>query len=104
MIKVKEMKDDAIISIQVNKTYYLMAKAASFVVLQSMDLQKNGEDYLKAITTKKYEELDDKQKTFHTIVLLLAEIEQRATEGEHYIEKEVLEPGDEGYEAPVIQD
>lgn len=104
MIKLKEMKDDAIISIQVNKTYYLMAKAASFVVLQSMDIQEKGEDYFKEITTKKYAELDDKQKTFYTLVLLLSEIEQRATEGEHYTEKEVLEPGDEGYEAPVIQD
>ena len=104
MIKVKEMKDDALISIQVNKTYYLMVKAASFVVLQSMDIQEKGDIYFKEIITKKYEELDDKQRTFYTLVLLLSEIEKKATEEKFYDEKEVLEPGDEGYEAPTIQD
>jgi hypothetical protein len=97
----KEMKDDAIINIQVNKTYYLMVKAASFVVLQGMDINTKGEQYFKEILTKKYQELDDQQKTFYTLVLLLSEIEQRATAEKFYDEKEILEPGDEGYVAPT---
>jgi hypothetical protein len=104
MIKVKEMTDDAIINIQVNKTYYLMAKAASFVVLHGMDINTKGEAYFKEISTKKYEELDDQQKTFYTLVLLLSEIESKAKEQKLYTEKEVLEPGDEGFVAPVIPD
>jgi hypothetical protein len=101
MIKLKEMKDDAIITIQVNKTYYLMAKAASFVVLHGMDINEKGEEYFKDIITKDYKDLDDKQKTFYTLVLLLSEIEKKATEEKLYVEKEVLEPGDEGFEGPI---
>ena len=101
MIKLKEMKDDALITIQVNKTYYLMAKAASFVVLHGMDINEKGEEYFKEISTKKYEELDDQQKTFYTLVLLLSEIEKKATEEKLYVEREVLEPGDEGFEGPI---
>jgi hypothetical protein len=101
MIKLKEMKDDAIITIQVNKTYYLMAKAASFVVLHGMDINEKGEEYFKDIITKDYKDLDDKQKTFYTLVLLLSEIEKKATEEKLYVEREVLEPGDEGFEGPI---
>ena len=36
MIKVKELKDDAILNIKVNKSFYLMAKAASFTILQNI--------------------------------------------------------------------
>jgi len=100
MIKAKELKDDAILSIKVNKSFYLMAKAASFTILQSMNIQEKGEDYFKAIMSKKYEELDDIQKAFYTIVLLLAEVERQAQAENLYTEKEILEPGDEGYIAP----
>lgn len=104
MIKVKELKDDAILNIQVNKSYYLMAKAASFTILQNMNIEDKGDEYFKAIMTKKYEELDEMQRAFYTIVLLLAEVERQATENNLYNEKEVLEPGDEGYVAPTTQD
>jgi hypothetical protein len=104
MIKVKELKDDAVLDIKVNKSYYLMAKHASFVILQSMGIPEKGDDYFKEIMTKKYEELDDMQKTFYTIVLLLAEIERQATENKQFNEKEILEPGDEGYVEPTTQD
>jgi menaquinone-dependent protoporphyrinogen IX oxidase len=102
MIKAKELNDDAIIDIQVNKTFYLMAKAASFVLLQGMNIQEKGEEYFKAVLTKKYEELDDQQRAFYTVVLLLAEIEKKSTELNLYTEKEILEPGDEGYVEPTL--
>jgi hypothetical protein len=41
------------------------------------------------------------QRAFYTIVLLLAEIERQATANNLYQEKEVLEPGDEGYVEPT---
>jgi hypothetical protein len=100
-IKVKELKDDAILSIKVNKSYYLMAKAASYTILQSMNIQEKGEDYFKEMMTKKYEELDPTQRAFYTIILLLSEIERQATAENLYEEKEVLEPGDEGYVKPT---
>jgi len=101
MIKAKELKDDAILDIKVNKSYYLMAKAASFTILQQMNVVEKGEEYFKSIMTQKYEDLDDLQRAFYTILLLLAEIEKRATDENLYNEKEILEPGDEGYIEPT---
>lgn len=101
MIKAKELKDDAILDIKVNKSYYLMAKAASFTILQQMNVVEKGEEYFKSIMTQKYEDLDDLQRAFYTIILLLAEIERKATDENLYNEKEILEPGDEGYVEPT---
>lgn len=100
-IKVKEMKNDAIVEIKVNKSFYLMAKAASFTVLNIMNIQEKNEEYLKKLMTSKYEDLDATERTFYTIILLLAEIEKQATESNLYDEKEILEPGDPGYVAPT---
>ena len=97
MIKVKELKDDVILDVKVNKSYYLMAKAASFTVLQQMNLLEKGDDHIKEIMTKKYEDLDDLQRAFYTLILLLAEVERQAKESNLYDEKEILEPGDENY-------
>ena len=106
MIKVKELKDDAMIDVKVNKSYYLMAKAASFTILKSMGLEnkENPDEYFKTIMNDKYENLDDTQRAFYTVILLLAEIEKQATENNLYVEKEVLEPGDEGYVEPTIEE
>lgn len=101
MIKAKELKDDATLEIKVNKSYYLMAKAASFTILQQMNVVEKGEEYFKSIMTQKYEDLDDIQRAFYTIILLLAEIERKATDENLYTEREILEPGDEGYVQPT---
>ena len=104
-ITVKEMKDDAIVSVKVNKSYYLMAKALSFFIIKQLD---NGEGdpstKLADIMTKKYDELDEVQRSFYTIALLLAEIETQTKNEKLYIEKEILEPDDEGYTEPVIEE
>ena len=102
MIKAKELKDDAILDVKVNKSYYMMAKAASFSILKSMNVPEKGDEYLKDVMTKKYEELDEMQRAFYTIVLLLAEVERQATELNMFTEKDILEPGDEGYVAPTL--
>ena len=101
MIRAKELKDDAIINISVNKSFYLMAKAASFTILQEMNIEEKGDEYFKNIITTKYEDLDDLQRTFYTIILVLAEIEKQATNNSLFEEKELLEPGDEGYVEPT---
>ena len=104
MLKVKELKEDAMMDIKVNRSFYLMAKAASYTILQSMGIQemKNGDEYFKKVMEEKYEDLDDTQRAFYTIILLLAEIEKQATENDLYVEKEILEPDDEGYVEPKI--
>lgn len=100
-IKVKELKDDAIISIKVNKAFYLMTKSVLFYLFTSINTQ-DKEQYIKEAMTKEYKDLDDVQRSFHTIGLLLAEIEKEAKANELYTEKEILQPGDEGYIEPKI--
>lgn len=99
-IKVKELKDDAIISIKVNKSYYYMAKAASLTVLQQLNVQDKGDAYFKEIISKNYADLNDLERTFYTIILLLAEIEKEASNNKLFTEKEILEPNDPGYIEP----
>jgi hypothetical protein len=100
MVKVKELKDDATLEITVNKNYYLMAKAASLTIIQSLNIGEKGDEYFKETITKNYQDLDPMQRAFYTIVLLLSEIEKTATEKNLYVEKEILEAGDEGYIEP----
>jgi hypothetical protein len=100
-IKVKEIKDDAIIDIKVNKAYYLMVKATSLYIFKQMP-EENREQYLKDSLTKEYKDLDEIQRAFRTITLLLSEIEQSASNQNLFDEKEVLEPGDKGYKAPSL--
>jgi squalene cyclase len=98
-IKTKELKDDAIVSIQVNKNFYLMTKAVAFYLYNQMP-KEGTEEYIKACITKQYQDLDDLQRSFHTLTILLAEIEKQAKDADLYLEKEILEPTDEGYVAP----
>ncbi len=51
--------------------------------------------------TGKYEDMNDFERSFYTTTLLLAEIERQAQQNNLYDEKEILEPGDEGYVAPT---
>jgi hypothetical protein len=100
--KVKEMKDDAILEIKVNKNFYMMSKALSFYLFNQMHEKNPDDNYLKDTLSKKYEELDDLQRSFYTIALLLAEIETQAKNTDNYTEKEILVPGDEGFVAPSV--
>jgi hypothetical protein len=100
-IKVNEMKNDAVLDIKVNKNYYLMVKAVSFYLFNQIKVE-NKEEYLKKIMEDKYENMDDLQKSFYTITLLLAEIEKTAKNNNQIEEKEVLQPGDEGYVEPKL--
>jgi hypothetical protein len=101
-VKVKEMKDDDILEIKVNKNFYMMSKALSFYLFNQMHEKNPDDNYLKDTLSKKYEELDDLQRSFYTIALLLAEIETQAKNTDNYVEKEVLVPGDEGFVAPSV--
>jgi len=99
-IKVKEMKSDAIVSIKINKGFYQMTKAVSFYLFNQIQVP-DKEAYLKNTITKDYVELDDLQKSFYTVALLLAEIEKQTLELNLFEEKEILQPGDEGYVEPT---
>ena len=102
MIKVKELKQDALIQIPVNRGYYVMAKNLAMYLLEKFPEDKrNNADYIKEISTKQYSDLDKDQQSLQTAALLIAEIEAQAVHQNQFEEKEVLEPGDEGYVAPT---
>lgn len=88
--KVKEIKDDALLNISVNKSYYLMTKALSFYLFTKVDVE-DKDTYLKDLMNKEYKDLDDLQRSLYTVILLLAEIERQASENNQFIEKELDE-------------
>ena len=93
MATVKEIKDDAIINIQVNKSYYLMVKALSLQLFTNINVEdKDG--YLKELLTKEYKDLNDEQRSLYTIILLLAEVETQATKQDLYEEREITIPSE----------
>jgi hypothetical protein len=100
-IKVKEIKDDAVVSIKINKSFYLMTKALSFYIYQTIGKENQTDEYFKEIMTKSYADLDDLQRSFYTVALLLAEMESQFKTENLYIEKDVLQSGDEGYVEPT---
>ena len=103
MIKVKELNDDVLLDIKVNKSFYLMAKAASVTILQQMNIEDKGHEYITNLTNTKYEDMNDMERAFYTIILIIAEIERLATQNKLYTEKEILQPGDEGYIEPTLE-
>jgi hypothetical protein len=98
-LKVKEMKEDAIVEVKVNKAYYQMVKSVSFYLFNQIQADDKA-SYLKELLGKEYSDMDDLQRSFYTLTLLLAEIEQQVKDKNLFEEKEVLQPGDEGYVAP----
>ena len=100
-VKVKEMKDDAIINVPVNKSYYLMMKATSFYLFSHMGKNSDPDAYLKETLSKEYKDLDELQRAFFTVALFLAQVEKQVADENKFEEREILEPGDEGYVEPT---
>ena len=100
-IKVKELKDDAIIEVKVNKSYYLMVKCVLLHLVTTITAE-DKDAYIKDAISKEYKDMDEIQRSFYTVSLLLAEIEQVAKTKDLFVEKELLQPGDEGFVAPKI--
>ena len=88
-IKVKEIKDDAIINVPVNKAYYVMVKAVLYDLFTILQEKGTTEESLQNILKKSYAELTPHEKSFYTITLLLAEIEKQATENNLIDENEI---------------
>ena len=88
--KIKELKDDAVFDIKVNKTYYLMSKAALFMTFKEIyDNSGSSENFIKSIVSKQYEDMTDKERTFYTLTLLVGEIEKQALANNAFIEKDM---------------
>lgn len=92
-VKVKELQDDAILDIKVNKSFYMMVKASLFVIFKELQEQntEKTEDILKAVMSQNYTDLNDKQRVFYTLTLIVAEMERQAQLNNLTVEKEISE-------------
>ena len=92
-VKVKELQDDAILDIKVNKSFYMMVKASLFVIFKELQEQntEKTEDILKAVINQNYTDLNDKQRVFYTLTLIVAEMERQAQLNNLTVEKEISE-------------
>jgi hypothetical protein len=88
-IKVKEIKEDAIINIPVNKNFYMMVKESLYNMFSIIQEKGDSEACLTNITTKPYNELSNNEKCFFTYTLLMSEIEKQAQDNNLYVEKEI---------------
>ena len=89
MAKVKEMKDDAIVDVKINKAFYLMVKAVLFTLFTEIQKLENSEQVIKETGEKEYKDMTDIQRSFYTTTLLLAEIERQASVNNLYNETEI---------------
>jgi hypothetical protein len=96
----KELKDDAVLEIKVNKAYYNMLKAALLYVFNLEEDPVKRQESIKNSMSKEYGDLTDYERTFRTITLAIAEIENVAKKEDLFETLEIKEPNDEGYEEP----
>jgi hypothetical protein len=103
-VKVKELKDNLLIDVKVNKSYYLMLKSSLHFLFNLIKDDEKRAVSMQNVMKGEYDKMNSYEKTFYTLTLILAEIERVAKEENHYEEKEVLEPEDDGYIAPTTQE
>ena len=100
-VKVKEIKDNALIDIKVNKNFYLMTKDALYTIFKHLLKNESEQENLQNILTKNFNDLSEFERAFYTITLLVSEIEKQVQDNsELYTEREVPEPGDPDYVEP----
>jgi len=89
-VKVKELKDDAIIEVKVNKNFYLMLKSAMFYIFkQETDDAKKEALIKKVISKDPNPEFTEHESAFRTLMLILAEIERVAIKEDMMVEREI---------------
>jgi hypothetical protein len=96
MAIIKELKEDALVEIKVNKSFYYMLKNTlyhQFVSIKGEKLE-DKEAYIKDIMSKPYSELTEEQRAFFTVTLIILEVERAAQEQNMYEDKEINDPSD----------
>lgn len=100
-IKIKEIKDGALINIKVNKNFYLMAKDSLYTIFKHLLSNQSEKENLQNILTKQFNDLSEFERAFYTMTLLVSEIEKQVQgDPSLYDEKEIPEPGDPDYIEP----
>lgn len=88
-IKVKEIQDDAIIEIKVNKNFYLMLKGAMFYIFKQETDNQKKEAMVKKVLDQDMTDFTELEAAFKTLTLIVAEIERVASDQNKMVEKEV---------------
>lgn len=101
-IKVREIKNDAIIEIKLNKNFYLMLKATMLYIFKQEPNQEKYEALIKKVmsTEAENEPHTEHEAAFKTMLLLLAEIERQATENNLFDVKEIEIEGEDPKSTP----
>jgi len=100
-VKVKEIKDGALMDIKVNKNFYLMSKDTLYTIFRHLLKNESEQENLQNILTKQFNDLTEFERAFYTLTLLVSEIEKQVqADSNLYTEKEVPEPGDPDYVEP----
>lgn len=90
MATVKELKDNALVKVEVNKSFYFMVKNALFFLFRNMDIkEEDKEKVLKELMTKNFNDMTHWEQSFYAITLLLAEIERQASLTGQYQDVEI---------------
>jgi hypothetical protein len=93
-VTVKEIKDDAIVSVEMNKSFYFMLKSTLFYLFKNSSEPEEKEKALAALMKKEYKDMTHWEQSFYTLTLLIAEIEKQATENNLFSDVEVELPDD----------
>jgi hypothetical protein len=101
-VKIREIKNDAIINISLNKNFYLMLKAVMLYIFKQEPDKEKYEALIKKVmsTETENEPHTEHEAAFKTMLILLAEIEKKAVESDLFDIKEVPAEGDENYVEP----
>ena len=91
--KVKELKDNAIDEVKINKVFYMMLKQTLLYIFKQEQDQEKISELIKKVTDKNSdnEPHSEQEFAFKTILLLLAEIEAQAEKTNQTDEKDIEE-------------
>jgi hypothetical protein len=102
MIKVKKLKDNAVVKIEISKNFYDLVRASLYYVFSlEKDEERKAEILKKSITQEIHTPLNEYELTFKTLIHIVAEIERVAAQEGLFTEETILEPGDEGFVEPT---
>lgn len=101
-VKIREIKDDALITITLNKNFYLMLKSVMLYIFKQEPDQEKYEGLIKKVMSSEHENEPhtEHESAFKTMLILLAEIERMAGEQDSFNTREIPTEGDEGYVPP----
>jgi len=88
-VTVKEIKDDALIPIEMNKSFYFMLKNTLFYLFKNSPNSEEQEKALAGLMEKDYASMSHWEQSFYTLTLLLAEVEKQAVERNLFVDVEV---------------